>query len=179
MTTNASSRLNQLQSNIENQATNIAAMQEKYASLVTAGNDSEADKVAAGIREADARLAILRDRLPVLMDLASQEADEARHAEAEQLTKKANEKQSDLKAKYAKAASAIEQLQKAVSAIEDNAGLNWYLVAKKAVTLGGDPDSTQIEDVRQMLDSLEESKRRLIGINEGYTQRVTQIALHR
>ena len=61
--------------------------------------------------------------------------------------------------------------------MEENAGLNWFLVAKRARELGGDPDRTQIDGFRQLLDNLELSKRRVVGIAEGYSQRVAQIGL--
>ena len=175
MTASASNRLEQLQDDIRNMTASIEAMREEYAALVAAGDDTGADAVAGKVRDAECRLAILNDRLPVLADLAEQESDEARADEAEKLTAEANAKQADLKAKFAKAAKAVEQLQKAVADIEDNAGLNWYLVANKAAKLGGNPDRTQIEGLRQLLDSLDGSKRRLIGINEGYAQRVMQV----
>ncbi|MDX1597430.1 MAG: hypothetical protein R3295_02100 [Marinobacter sp.] len=179
MTATAADRLDKLKSDIETRLASIEGLREEYGELLTAGDDETADKVAAEIRDDESALAILKDRLPVLGELAEQEAVEARSIEAEQLTKEANEKQADLKARYARAAKAVEQLQKAVSEIEDNAGLNWYLVANKAAKLGGNPDRTQVEGVRQLLNSLEESKCRLIGINEAYTQRITQIFLSR
>jgi len=178
-TVTAADRLNKLKSDIESRQASIDGLRVDYPELLTAGDDEAADKVAAKIREDESALSILQDRLPVLEELAEQESDEARSIEAARLTKEANAKQADLKLKYAKAAKAVEQLQKAVSEIEDNAGLNWYLVAQKAAQLGGNPDRTQIEGVRTVLDSLEGSKRRLIGINEGYVQRVSQISLSR
>jgi len=179
MTTTASDRLDKLKSDIETRLASIEGLREEYAELLTAGDDETADEVAAKIREDESALDILKDRLPVLEELTEQESDEARRIEAERLTKEADAKQADLKAKYAKAAKAVEQLKKTVSEIEDNAGLNWYLVANKAAQLGGNPDRTQLEGVRPLLDSLEASKRRLIGIGEDYSYRVMQVSLRR
>jgi predicted transcriptional regulator len=177
MTASASNRLEQLQSEIDTMTASMEAMREEYAALVAAGDDDEADKVAAKVRDAEARRAILNDRLPVLVDLAEQEADEARSIEAERLTKEANAKQAELKGDIAKIAKLAEQLRRAVDGMEENAGLNWFLVAKKARELGGDPDRTQIDGFRQLFDNLELSKRRVVGIAEGYSQRVAQIGL--
>lgn len=179
MTTTASDRLDKLKSDIETRLASIEGLRQEYAELLTAGDDEAADEVAAKIREDESALAILQDRLPVLEELTEQEADEARRIEAERLTKEADAKQADLKAKYAKAAKAVEQLKKTVSEIEDNAGLNWYLVANKAAQLGGNPDRTQPEGVRQLMDSLEASKRRLISIGEDYSYRALQVSLRR
>lgn len=176
MTASASNRLEQLQDEIRTMTASIEAMRDEYAALVTAGDDNEADTVAGRVRDAESRLAILNERLPVLTELAEQESDEARADEAAKLTAEANAKQADLKAKYAKAAKAVENLQKAVADIEENAALNWYIVANKAAQLGGDPDRTQIAGVREVLDNLDKTKRRLIGINEAYTHRIMQVS---
>lgn len=175
MTTSASDRLEQLQGDIQAMTASIEDMREEYAALVAAGDDNEADKVAGKVRDAESRLAILNDRLPVLEKLAEQESDEARAIEAEKLTAEANAKQAELKAQVAKVAKLAEQLHKAVERIDENAGLNWYMVAKKAARLGGDPDRAQIEGVRQLLDTMELSKRRFIGVVDGYSLRAMQI----
>tara|TARA_R110000823_G_scaffold21881_7_gene65823 strand:- start:501 stop:1040 length:540 start_codon:yes stop_codon:yes gene_type:complete len=179
MTASASNRLEQLQSEIDTVTASMEAMREEYAALVAAGDDDEADKVAAKVRDAEARRAILKDRLPVLEELAEQEADEARAVEAVSLTQEANEIRAELKGHFAKAGKLAEQLQKAVSEIEENTDLKWYLVAKKARTLGGDPDRTEIEGLREIIGNLERAKRRLMGAAEGYSHRVTQITLSR
>lgn len=179
MTATAADRLDKLKSDIETRLASIEGLREEYSELLTAGDDEAADKVAAKIRDDESALAILKDRLPVLEELAEQEADEARATEAVRLTQEANEIREGLKAHFVKAGKLAEQLQKAVSEIEENTDLKWYLVAKKARALGGNPDRTEIEGLREVISNLERAKRRLMGAAEGYSHRVTQITLSR
>jgi len=179
MTATAADRLDTLKSDIEARLASIEGLREEYAELLTAGDDAAADKVAAKIRKDESTLAILKDRLPVLEELTGQEADEARAVEADRLTQEANEIREGLKAQLAKAVKLAEQLRKAVSEIEENSDLQWYLVAKKARELGGDPIHKDIEGLGEFFGNMEYAKRRVVGAAQAYSHRVTQMTISR
>ncbi len=179
MTVTAADRLDKLKSDIETRLASIEGLRKEYGELLTAGDDAAADKVAAKIREDESALSILQDRLPVLEELAEQETDEARALEAVRLTNEANEMRADLKAHFIKAAKLAEQLKQAVSKIEDDTDLKWFMTAKNARALGGDPDRTQIEELGDFFGNLEYSKGRLMGIAKAYSHRFTQITISR
>lgn len=177
--TNASERLQKLHDQISIASVNMEALQDEHAAAVISGADDAADEIAARLSGTASRLATLRLRIPVLEQLAEQEATQARLAEAEQLRDQANGKFCDLQAGFAKAAKLVEQLKRTVADIDENAPLHWYLLASKSAKMGGNPARPQIEGLRQLLDSLESSKRRLINIAEDYSGRATQIMLTR
>ncbi len=179
MTVTAADRLDNVKSDIENRLASIEGLREEYAELLTAGDDAAADKVAAKIREDESALSILQDRLPVLQELAEQEADEARAIEAVRLTQEANEIREGLKAQLAKAVKLAEQLRKAVSEIEENSDLKWFMVAKKAREFGGDPIRKEIEGLGEFFGNMEYAKRRVVGAAQAYSHRVTQITVSR
>ncbi|WP_022964868.1 hypothetical protein [Halopseudomonas pelagia] len=179
MNTTAANRLEQLQSDIETRRTSIEEMREQYADMLTAGDDEAADKVAAQIRDDEAKLSILKDRLPVLEEMAAREAQDARAAEAARLTQEANDVKTTIQAHFTKAAKLAAQLNQAVLQLEENSDLTWYLLATKARELGGNPDRTEIEGVREIFGTLESAKARLGGTAHGFSQRATQITLSR
>ncbi|SDU29248.1 hypothetical protein [Halopseudomonas salegens] len=172
MNASASKRLQQLHDDINACKGGIAAMRTDHAALVANGDDNAADALALKVRDAESRLAVLHDRLPVLEQMAEDEAAEAQAVEAAALVEQANAKQAELLAQFAKVEKLAQQLGRAVAEIDDNAGLHWYRVANKALKLGGQPDKQQISDCRALLESLAKSRQRLAGIAESYSQRL-------
>lgn len=178
MTTTAANRLEQLKSDIEARQSGIEEMRKQYAEMLTACDEDAADKVAAQIRNDEAKLSILKDRLPVLDELAAQEAEDARAAEAARLTQEANKMQTEIQAHFAKAAKLAAQLNQAVLELDENMALKWSVAAREARKAGGNPDRKEIS-VRDLFDPLSSAKTRMQFIAQAHSQGVINLVTNR
>lgn len=168
---NAAARLEQLDQDLSELATQCDTLRDDLAERVAAGDDVGADDVAHLIREAEQRIDALKLRRPTLEGMEQDEAREAARDAAQRLAKQADAYRENLAQTVAEAVQKAQELSAIVDRIGVNAALEWAGMARQARQAGAKVERQQIEGAEVLRDLLHKSGRHVSHVVADFSQR--------